>query len=71
VELSEHRPSFVRSNDVAGEVTACVGPWLASGEWWRADLAWQREEWDVRLDSGGLYRLLHRPDGWQLEGEYD
>jgi protein ImuB len=71
VELSEHRPSFVRSNDVAGEVTACVGPWLASGEWWRADLAWQREEWDVRLDSGGLYRLLHLPEGWQLEGEYD
>ena len=71
VELSAHRPSFVRSTEVAGEVTACVGPWLASGEWWRADLAWQREEWDVRLDSGGLYRLLHRPDGWQLEGEYD
>ncbi len=71
VELSEHRPSFVRSNDVTGEVTACVGPWLASGEWWRADLAWQREEWDVRLDSGGLYRLLHLPEGWQLEGEYD
>jgi protein ImuB len=71
VELSAQRPSFVRSTEVAGEVTACVGPWLASGEWWRADLAWQREEWDVRLDSGGLYRLLHRPDGWQLEGEYD
>lgn len=71
VELSHHRPSFVRSPDVTGEVTACAGPWLASGEWWRADLAWQREEWDVQLRSGGLYRLLHLPDGWQLEGEYD
>lgn len=71
VEFSDHRPSFVRSSDVTGEVTACAGPWLASGEWWRADLAWQREEWDVQLDSGGIYRLVHLPDGWQLEGEYD
>jgi protein ImuB len=71
VELQQHTPVFVWTAQVAGGVRALAGPWRGSGDWWDPAHRWQREEWDVALDSGGLYRLLHTPDGWFLEGEYD
>ena len=48
-----------------------AGPWRASGDWW--DVAWSREEWDVALSAGGLYRIFHDRlrDGWFVEGELD
>jgi protein ImuB len=53
-------------------VIACAGPWHASGEWW-TPTAWSRQEWDVELSGGGLFRLyLDRMMGrWFLEGSYD
>jgi protein ImuB len=53
-------------------VTACAGPWHASGEWW-TPTAWSRQEWDVELSGGGLFRVyLDRMMGrWYLEGSYD
>jgi protein ImuB len=53
-------------------VTACAGPWHASGEWW-TPTAWSRQEWDVQLEGGGLFRVyLDRMMGrWFLEGSYD
>lgn len=71
VELTAQAPSYVNAAAWRGAVCAALGPWHASGEWWQADQAWEREEWDIRLDTGGLYRLLHTPDGWFIEGEYD
>ncbi len=54
-----------------GAVSACAGPWRASGDWW--DVAWSRDEWDVALASGGVFRLfLDRLRGsWYVEGELD
>ncbi len=48
------------------------GPWRTSGDWWRDD-AWNRDEWDVALDSGGVYRIYQENDSgrWFLEGSYD
>jgi protein ImuB len=48
------------------------GPWRASGEWWRQD-AWNRDEWDLALESGGVYRMFQEIDSgrWFLEGTYD
>jgi protein ImuB len=71
VELNGVVPAFVWTVPVRGVVTGVRGPWRGSGEWWDAVRWWRREEWDVELDTGGVYRLLHEPDGWFLEGEYD
>jgi len=71
VELAGRAPAFVWSTDVRGAVAKVRGPWRGAGDWWRPDLAWEREEWDVALAEGGLYRVLHTPAGWFVEGEYD
>lgn len=71
VELNGSAPAFVWTAAVQGPVSAVAGPWWGSGEWWDAGRRWQREEWDVELETGGLFRLLHTRDGWFVEGEYD
>ncbi|HVU23869.1 MAG TPA: DNA polymerase Y family protein [Opitutus sp.] len=71
VELKGAAPAFVWTAAVRGTVKAWTGPWRGSGEWWDAGRAWRREEWDVELESGGVYRLGRGPEGWFLEGEYD
>jgi len=71
VELSGQVPTFVWTSLVTGAVRAQSGPWRGSGDWWDASRRWAREEWDVELESGGVYRLLLVPEGWFVEGEYD
>jgi protein ImuB len=57
---------------MAGKVRRCSGAWKTAGEWWAAT-AWSREEWDVELEGGGLYRLSRERTTWQwyVEGVYD
>lgn len=58
----------------SGRVVDRAGPWHSSGRWWTVDrTAWDRDEWDVELSSGGCYRLARdRGDGhWEIEGEID
>ncbi len=64
------KPLAMRTPDIEGEILALDGPWHSSGNWWQADQAWRREEWDVQLDTT-LYRLIRTAAGWLLEGEYD
>jgi protein ImuB len=57
-----------------GAVVGCAGPWRTSGEWWQLDGAgWDRDAWDVELDTGGLYRLARRrtTNTWEIEGAFD
>jgi hypothetical protein len=57
-----------------GAVVASAGPWRTSGAWWMLDRsAWDRDEWDVALASGGIYRLARqRATGiWEIEGLFD
>lgn len=70
-EMSDGQPTFLWTERVQGIVAAQRGPWHSSGDWWQADRAWSRAEWDIALVDGGLYRLFRTAEGWFLEGEYD
>jgi protein ImuB len=78
VRVKAERPVHVTSTTgaatrAAGEVVAAAGPWRASGDWWSPS-PWSREEWDVELSNGGVYRVflsLSSARAWFLEGMYD
>jgi protein ImuB len=54
----------------AQPILTAAGPWRASGDWWTT-APWDREEWDVELSNGGLYRVYQASQRWFLEGMYD
>lgn len=66
-------PAYLWTDCITGPITARHGPWRSNGDWWQADRAWTREDWDIALGppTPGLYRLTATPSGWFLEGEYD
>jgi protein ImuB len=70
VSLAETQPAFVAAGPVRGKVLDLAGPWRTSGDWWTVD-PWQRDEWDIALSDGALYRLYCSPGGWYVEGSYD
>ena len=55
-----------------GRVDGRAGPWRTSGGWWSPS-AWDRDEWDVQLADGAVYRLSRdRASGrWMVEGVVD
>jgi protein ImuB len=61
-----------RTSSIQGTITDISGPWRTSGDWWRAD-TWDRDEFDLALSDGALYRLNfnRQSQKWQLEGIYD
>ena len=71
VAVRDGAPDFVAATGVRGAVVAHAGPWRASGDWW--DVAWSREEWDVALLGGGVYRIFRDRlrEAWFVEGELD
>ena len=83
VRVRKGRPVRVMAPRVSGsEVVHWAGPWRTSGQWWTDAPAhtlpagaspWDRDEWDVSLTDGGVYRIFHdrRVDRWFLEGMVD
>ncbi len=67
------------SGGSGGTVVTHAGPWRTSGEWWRdrdepgLQGGWDRDEWDVALTDGGVYRIHRNRDvnRWFLEGLVD
>ena len=55
-----------------GKILQIAGPWRSSGDWWRTD-QWNRDEYDLSLSDGALYRIyLDRlSKKWFVEGVYD
>jgi len=86
VVVVEGRPVRVqtdRQGFTSGAITQAAGPWRTSGNWWdtpgprqkseqKSD-AWDRDEWDVAMTDGTIYRLvIEREVGqWFLEGVID
>jgi protein ImuB len=70
VALSAGHPSFVTAGAIRGSILDLAGPWRTSGDWWTSD-PWLRDEWDIALSDGALYRLFCDPRGWFVEGSYD
>ncbi len=57
-----------------GDVVHRAGPWRTSGRWWSSDqTAWDRDEWDLELSDGAVYRLARdrATGGWVIEGLLD
>jgi protein ImuB len=70
VRLVRQCPVFLRSAAFSEPVVEALGPYRASGNWWET-AGWAREEWDVELTNGGLYRLAGAEGGWWIEGSYN
>jgi protein ImuB len=70
VQVAGREPVRMMSAAGGGGISARRGPYQLSGDWWD-NQAWSREEWDVELASGQLYRLSHQAEGWFVEGVYD
>lgn len=66
------RPRSLSSLHISGAISFCRGPWYSSGHWWRSD-AWQREEWDIALPTGAVYKIYRdfAAAAWFIEGAYD
>lgn len=72
VRLAGCAPKAVTASCVKGNVLRCAGPWKISGEWW-TPASWTREEWDVALDDGALYRIYCEVPAreWYVQAVYD
>jgi protein ImuB len=71
VELERNRPINITAHGIHGKVLNAAGPWRTSGDWWTTT-AWNRDEWDIALTNGALYRIYHEPtQRWFIEGSYD
>jgi protein ImuB len=72
VRVQREQPVQVTAPGVRGNVLAAAGPWRSAGEWWM-ETCWARDEWDVSLSDGALYRLYWdlRARGWFVDGIYD
>jgi protein ImuB len=72
VYVADFVPRRIVAGSVKGRVVEWSGPWKTSGEWWSSH-AWSREEWDVELDDGALYRIYRDLPAslWYVQGAYD
>ncbi len=72
VETEAGVPKHLSASLCRGAIVKIAGPWRSSGDWWRPDL-WDRDEWDLALADGALYRIYQDRSmrQWFVEGIYD
>jgi len=69
VDLVHDRPFRISAPGIHGKILQAAGPWRTSGDWWTTT-QWARDEWDIALSNGALYRI-YRDTAWFVEGSYD
>ncbi len=67
VRVAAGAPAFVGSPPRA--VLECTGPWRIEENWFSVPLV--RDEYDVLLEGGALYRIYRQGQKWYLRGSYD
>lgn len=71
IQFDRERPFRIDASGIHGKVMTAAGPWRSSGDWWTST-AWNRDEWDIALTNGALYRIYCEPaQHWFIEGSYD
>lgn len=66
VKLRGNTPASVESRPVVN----CAGPWRVDDGWFENDHT-ARDEYDVLLDGGMLWRVYRQGEKWYLRGAYD
>jgi protein ImuB len=69
IDLIDNRPVRLSAPGIHGKVLNAAGPWRTSGDWWTTTV-WNRDEWDIALSNGSLYRI-YCDFNWCVEGSYD
>ncbi|MBV8490479.1 MAG: hypothetical protein JO199_08120 [Candidatus Eremiobacteraeota bacterium] len=67
VQLRRGEPAFVGTPPQA--VIECAGPWRIDVGWFDDPVS--RDEYDVLLEDGELYRIYRQGTRWYLRGAYD
>lgn len=71
IQLEHNRPKRITAPGIHGNILNAAGPWRTSGDWW-TPTPWNRDEWDITLNTGALYLIYREPDQrWFIEGTYD
>jgi protein ImuB len=67
VRLTTDRRGFA-----GGTIVRAAGPWRATGDWW-SDARYARDEWDVALSDGAMYRIFQDRDteSWFIDAIVD
>ena len=78
VLVVNRKPARANGTGLSGRIVMAKGPWRTSGDWWRngsepSAASWNRDEWDVAVETGALYRFYEDVDSgrWFAEGSYD
>jgi protein ImuB len=82
VAVADGRPVRVttdRRGFTGGAVLHAAGPWRTSGDWWapaphaHQAARWNRDEWDVSLGDGAIYRIFQdrETEGWFIDAIVD
>lgn len=71
VEMTGGKPAFIASLKLNASIQNVSGPWRSSGDWWELEKRWNRDEWDIQMRDGSLYRIYHENQDWFIEGVYD
>jgi len=69
ITLDGDRPAHLSAPGIHGRILNAAGPWRTSGDWWTTT-QWARDEWDIALSNGALYRI-YQDSNWFVEGSYD